>query len=179
MREANRWAFENDQEARAVDWWDAAEEYDRRTWTQAGRLDSLTAGWQRELVALERVQRDINNGGYVQFLVNCGRESYVYASRALKKIGAHSMAEIIDRCQVLVDDCFPSEGKSPDELELLLRNAVLGPRGIVLKEFGSVLGDEVYQEILNLSFEYMDNPDDVYTLAQNQYGPLIESDKRA
>ena len=78
-----------------------------------------------------------------------------------------------------MDDSFPSEGKSPDELEPLLRNAVLGPRGIVLKEFGSVLGDEVYQEILNLSFEYMDNPDDVYTLAQNQYGPLIESDKRA
>ena len=179
MREADRRAFENDQEARAVDCWDAAEEYDRRTWTQAGRLDSLAAEWQRELVALERVQREISNGGYIQFLVNCGRESYVYASRALKKIGAHSMAEIIDRGQALVDDCFPSEDKSPDELEPLLRNVVLGARGIVLKEFGSVLPDAVYEEILNLSFEYMDDPDDVYTLAQNQNGPLIESDTRA
>jgi hypothetical protein len=167
------------EELRAVDWWVAAEEYDRRTWTQAGGLESLSVEWQRELVALERVQREMNNGGYVQFLVNCGRESYAYASRALKKIGAHTMAGILDRCQALVDEHFLSEGRSSDELQPLVRNVVLDRQGNIIKEWGSVLPDAIYERILALSFAYIDDPDDVYTIAANHYGPLIEGDKRA
>jgi hypothetical protein len=46
-----------------MEWWDDAQEYDSQTWAHAGRLESLSADWQRELVALERAQRHINNGG--------------------------------------------------------------------------------------------------------------------
>src|SRR3712207_7391542 len=53
---------------------------------------------------------------YLQFLVNNGREAYVYASRALKAIGAAKMADLIDRCQALVDEHVAAGGKSPDEL---------------------------------------------------------------
>jgi hypothetical protein len=161
-----------------VDWWVAADEYDRRTDPQAGRLEALSAEWQRELVALERLQRDMNNGGYVQFLVNCGRESYVYASQALTKIGARRMARIIDRCQALIDEHFPSEGKSHEERRPPLWNTVLDPHGNVIKESGSVLPDAVYEQLLDLSYKYIGDPDGVYTLAGNHYGPLIERDRR-
>src|SRR5262245_54218970 len=121
----------------------------------------------------------MNNGGYVQFLVNGGRESYVYASRALKKIGAHKMADIIDRCQALVDEHFLSEGKSRDELLPLMTNRVLDGQGNIIKVSGSVLPDAVCEQISELSFKYIADPDDVYALAGEHYGPLIEGDMRA
>jgi hypothetical protein len=155
-----------------MDWYDAANEYAER----ADALSSLPAEWQRELVALARVTRDVNNGGYLQFLVNGGRESYVYARQALRKIGAQTMAEIIDRCQALVDEHFPSEGKSHEELSVLLPNVILDRQGRVLKEAGSVLPEPVLRRILGLSYEFMDYPDDVGDLAQSYYGPLVEGD---
>jgi hypothetical protein len=160
-----------------VDWYDAANEYARRTDAHNGRLASLLAEWQRELVALARVERDVNNGAYLQFLVNGGRESYVYASRALKKIGAHTMAGIIDRCQAIVDEHFPSEGKPTQELWQLLPNLIPDRQGKVIKEAGSVLPEPILRRIYELSHEYMGYPDAVGPLAQRYYGPLIEADK--
>jgi hypothetical protein len=160
-----------------MEWYVAANEFERRTDAHNGRLESLSTEWQRELVALERLHRDVLNGGYLQFLVNGGRESYVYASRALKTIGAHRMADIIDRCQALVDKHFPSVRKSRNNLESLLPNAVVDPQGNVIKKAGSVLPEVVCERISELSYEFMDFPDDSNTLAQRHYGPLIESDK--
>jgi Domain of unknown function (DUF4375) len=71
-----------------VDWFDAASAYYKRTWRHDARLSSLPAEWQRELVALMLANQDVNNGGYLQFFANHGREAYGYASRALKAIGA-------------------------------------------------------------------------------------------
>jgi hypothetical protein len=159
-----------------LEWYAAADELERRTEARDGQLGSLSAGWQRELVALERVHRDMLNGGYLQFLVNGGRESYVYASQALKKIGAHRMADIVDQCQALVDENFPSQGKSPDELQPLLPNMVVDVQGNVIKGPGSVLAEAVCERISELSYEFMDFPEDFHALAQRYYGPLIESD---
>ena len=162
-----------------MEWWNVAQEYDSQTWAQSGSLELLPAEWQRELVALERAQRDMNNGGYLQFLVNCGRESYVYASRALKTIGAQRMADIFDRCQALVDEHFSTEGKSPEELLPLMTNEVLDPRGNVIKESGSVLPEVVHERISELSYAYISDVDGVYTLAEHYYRPLIEGKMRA
>ncbi len=54
---------------------------------------------------------DVNNGAYLQFLGNWGRESYVYASQALKKIGARRMAQIVDDCQALIDERLEHRGE--------------------------------------------------------------------
>src|SRR5262245_28326665 len=112
------------------------------------------------------VNREVNNGGYLQFFANHGREAYVYASRALKKIGARKMADLIDRCQALVDEHFPSEGKSYDERGQLLPNPVIDREGRVIKDAGSVLPDPVLERIRQLSYEFMGYPDDVAPLAQ-------------
>jgi hypothetical protein len=129
-------------------------------------------------VALERAVSNIFNGGYLQFLVNGGRESYVYASQALKKIGAHTMAEIIDRCQTLVEEHFPTEGKSPDELTVLMPNEIWSPKGTVLEQAGSVLPESVITRLDDLGSNFIDDPDDYHKLAQDYFGPLIKGHKR-
>jgi hypothetical protein len=165
------------QEVFAVDWYDAAGEYDKRTWPHDGRLSSLPAEWQRELVALMLVNREVNNGAYLQFFANHGREAYVYASRALKAIGARRMAEIIDTCQTLIDEHSSHPGQTPGERAQLLPNRVIGRDGETVKDAGSVLPDSVLERVSELSYEFMGYPEDVGDLAQAHYGPLIERDK--
>src|SRR5262245_14584248 len=99
-----------------MDWYKATGDYHGRTFLNEGRLSSLPEDWQRELAALWRLEADVNNGGYLQFLANWGREAYIYASQALNKIGAHKMAAIVDRCQALVDEHCISEAASRQEL---------------------------------------------------------------
>jgi hypothetical protein len=160
-----------------MDWYDAATVYCLSMPDDAS-LSSLPVVWQRELVALMLVNREVNNGGYLQFLANHSQQAYEYASRALKAIGAHQMASIIDRCQALVDEHFPSEGRSSAELGRLLPNQVIGRDGRTIKEAGSVLPDSVLARVYELSYEFMAYPDNVRDLAQSHYGPLIDGNMR-
>jgi hypothetical protein len=162
-----------------VDWYDAAGVYYERTWSHDGRLSVLPAEWQRELVALMLVNREVNNGAYLQFFANHGREVYEYASRALKLIGARRMAEIIDACQALIDEHSLSAGQSSGERAGLLPNRIIGRGGQTVKEEGSALPDSVLERVSELSHEFMGYPDDVGDLAQAHYGSLIEGDKPA
>jgi hypothetical protein len=137
-----------------VDWYDAAIEYRRRA---RYRLSALPADWKRELVALMLVNREVNNGAYLQFLGNHGREMYVWARRALSAIGAKHMADVIDCCQAIVDAHLPAERQSYEELDELLP-------------------DPAYEQVLELSYAFMDYPDDVADLAERHYRALIDSD---
>jgi hypothetical protein len=155
-----------------VDWYDAAADYHLRVCDHGG-LSALPAEWQRELVALMLVNREVNNGAYLQFLVNHGRAAYVLASRALRAIGAPTTAGIVDRCQAIVDRHFPTEGRSSGELRLLLPNPILGRDGRTIKGAGSVLPEAALARVYKLSHEFMNDPEDVGPLAQRYYGPLI------
>ena len=126
-----------------LDWFDVCGASHERTFAHGGRLSSLPRESDRELAALWRVETDIFSGAYLQFLANWGRESYVFASQALKRIGAHKKANIIDRCQALVDEHFECEGKSAAELGCLFPNALLGSDGTLVKKPGSVLPEPV------------------------------------
>src|SRR6476661_6070997 len=109
-----------------MDWYDVTGKYHQQTFSHEGLLTSLPEDWQRELAAIWRLEADINNGAYLQFLSNWGRETYVYASQALKKIGARKMVQIVDRCQALVDEHFDSEGTSREQRRRLTPNPVIG-----------------------------------------------------
>ncbi len=159
-----------------MEWFDISCEYHRRTFGHEADLLSLPAEWQRELAALWRLEADVNNGAYLQFLANWGRESYVYASQALKKIGAHKMAALIDACQALVDEHFPLEGKTRRELQSLLPNEVIGMDGTTVKERGSPLPDDILARIYDLSYEFMAYPDDIAKLGQRYYRPFVKAD---
>jgi hypothetical protein len=157
------------QERRSMDWYDATGKYHEETFSHECRLSSLPEEWQRELAAIWRLEADVNNGAYLQFLSHWGRESYIYASQALKKIGARKMAKIVDRCQALVDEHFDTERASHEQMRNLLPNAVIGRDGKLIKEAGSILPDSVVDRIYELSYEFMDYPDDLAQLGLNHY----------
>ncbi len=160
-----------------MDWEDAASEYYLRA---RGGVSSLPAEWQRELVALMLVNWEVANGGYLQFFANHGREAYVYAGRAFRAIGARRMADIIDRCQALIDEHFPSEGRSSDERAQVLPSRLIICRdGRTVEKPGSVLPESVVSRMRELTWEFLGYPDNVAELAQSYYGPLIERDRPA
>jgi hypothetical protein len=159
-----------------VDWYEITLEYCKRTWAHDESLSSLPDDWQRELAALHRLESNVFNGAYLQFLSNCGRESYVYASQALKKIGAHKTGAIIDLCQSLVDEHFDCDAQGCD-LNQLLPNPILGRDGKTIKEAGSVLPDTVLDRIYELSHEFMNFPNDWSRLGFIHYRPYLEGDR--
>lgn len=162
-----------------MDWYDAARVYYERTWPHDGRLSVLPAEWQRELVALMLVNREINNGGYLQFFANHGREAYEYARQALRVIGARRMAEVVDACQAIIEEHSPNAGHSSQARAALLPNQIIARDGQTVKEPGSVLPDSVLERVSELSYEFMGYPEDVGDLAQAHYGPRIEGDRTA
>jgi hypothetical protein len=162
-----------------VDWYDVTGKYHELTLAHECRLSSLPADWQRELAALWRLEADLNNGAYLQFLQNWGKESYVYASQALKKIGAHKMAKIVDRCQALIDEHFNFEKRPPDDQKQLMPNPVIDCAGTVIKQRGSVLPDDVVESINNLSYEFMEYPEDLAALGVRYYRRHIQGHNRS
>jgi hypothetical protein len=162
-----------------MNWEQAGRWYQRQTWPQDGSLSVLRYAWQRELAALVRANIEVNFGGYLQFFANFGREYYEYASRAFRAIGARRMAEIIDACQALVDEHLPNSGDSANQRSIVLPGTIVGPSGEIIKGPGSALPDPVVARILDLSYEFMSYADDLGTLAQAYYGPLIDRDRQA
>lgn len=160
-----------------MDWYEATAKYHKRTFRHKGRLSSLPEEWQRELAALWRLEADVNNGAYLQFLANWGHETFVYASQALKKMGARKMARIIDRCQALVDKHFDSAGASAKQRQALMPNVVMGRDGKVKKEIGSVLPDAVVERIYKLSYDFMSYPDNLDQLGLKHYGPHLKAER--
>jgi hypothetical protein len=161
---------------RDMDWYDVTGKYHEQTFSQDCRLSSLPEEWQRELAAIWRLEADVNNGAYIQFLSNWGRESYMYASQGLKKIGAHKMARIVDSCQSIIDEHFDSEAASREQMRNLTPNPVIGRDGELIKEAGSILPNEVFDRVTELSYEFMDYPEDLPRLGMNHYRHNIDRD---
>ena len=160
-----------------MDWYKLTGKYHEQTFSHECRLSSLPEEWQRELAAIWRLEADVNNGGYLQFLANWGRETYFYASQALKKIGARKMLEIIERCQAIVDEHFDCEGASHEQLRNLMPNPVIGRDGELINATGSILPDSMVDRIYELSYEFMDYPDDIASLGRQRRDRRDESER--
>lgn len=152
-----------------MNWYDLTCKFHEETFSQDCHLSSLPEEWQRELAALWRLEADVNNGAYLQFFVNWGRESYQYASYALKKIGARKMAEIIDCSQALLDEHFNSECASRKQLENLMPNPVVICDGEAVMTTGSILPESIVRRIYELSYEFMSYPEDIAALGLKHY----------
>ena len=161
-----------------VNWYDAALEYERPTPALDGRWSALSTDWQRELVALMLAHRDINNGGYLQFLANHGRRVYEYAAQTLRAIGGQPMAGILDRCQSLVDKHFFCAGRTREELAQLLPNQIFSRKGREIKSAGSALPKRVVPQLRDLSYEFMAVADDIDRLAQAHYRTMVAGARR-
>jgi len=156
-----------------VNWYRITADFHKLTFAHKCRLNSLSEEWQRELAALWRLEADVNNGAYLQFLENWGRESYADTSQALKKIGAARMAEIVDQCQALVDELVDGE-RRPGRLKRLLANPVIDLVTGNLIQRRSVLPRKVRERIYELSYEFMDYPDDISALGTKYYSRSLE-----
>jgi hypothetical protein len=160
-----------------MDWFDITEKFHELTFAHDDRLSSLPEEWQRELAALWRLEADVNNGGYLQFFVNWGRESYQYASLALRKVHAKRLAKIVDRCQSLIDKQLRINVEAMNEPQRMLPNKIIATDGTILKEEGSCLPQSVLDRLYKLSYQFMDYPDDLESLGLACYGPILaESD---
>lgn len=157
-----------------MDWYDITGKFHERTFSGDCELQSLPEEWQRELAAIWRLEGDVNNGAYIQFFSNWGRESYVYASRALHKMGAKKMATIVDTCQALIDEHSKSDDPSHEARRDLMPNKIMQFDGKVVKEEGSTLPDSVVEQIYDLSDEFIHYPDDIAKLGYEYYREHIE-----
>ncbi|MGG4605288.1 DUF4375 domain-containing protein [Paenalcaligenes sp. Me131] len=57
----------------------------------------------QELVALWRLEADVNNGGFLQFFCNWGEENCLIAIGALEAIGSSDMLHIVQQMYALVE----------------------------------------------------------------------------
>jgi hypothetical protein len=158
-----------------MDWYKATGMYHELTFPHDCQLSSLPETWQRELAAIWRLEADVNNGSYLQFIGNWKRESYVYAIQALHKIGARKMAELIENCQALVDEHFDLDSASPEQMWRLMPNDVIRD-GKRIKNPGSVLPEPVLARVYELSYEFMSYPDDVAQIGLKYYGPFLREE---
>lgn len=133
-----------------IDWYKITDAAHERTLKSDCRLDSLQHDWERELAALWRMEADINNGGYLQFIQTWGRESYEYGSLALERIGARRMRHIVDQCQAIVDEHVDAAHQSDGNLRSRLPAAAA-------------------KRILELSYNFMDYPEDIAQLGLKYY----------
>lgn len=159
-----------------VDWFELTGKYHELTFDHDARLDSLPEPWQREMAALWRLEADVNNGGYLQFLANWGIESYRYGIAALRHIGAQEMAGIVADAHETLSNAVDLDGMSSEELDSLMPNPMIDWDGTVIKEAGSILSDEILEKLNDLDFRFMDYPDDLAELGLKYYTPFLTSE---
>ncbi len=101
------------------------------------RIDSLVSAFEmalmektqptepeRVVLAVEAIEREVNNGGFSQFFANSSAEHAYFAPIALRAIGAPRTAELVERAVYLVAgdevlDADALQAKMADSDELL------------------------------------------------------------
>lgn len=155
-------------------WYDTTDRYAEMADAANGDLMLLPQEWQRELAAISGVEGNVNNGGYLQFIENCGSQYYEYAVAALRKIGANKMAQIIEECHLLVLKHTDGGLQDSERFRNLIPNDIIRDDGTVFTPPPSPIPDQVMTRIDDLSSEFMDYPDDIATLGAAYYAPLVK-----
>lgn len=115
------------------------------------KLDRLSATDQ-ELVALWRMEADINNGGFMQFLCNWGDQTCQLALQALRKIGAVHMLDVLSRMRALIDRFEAS------------------PEVVQLNDIYGAMTQAEQDEMEALDHAFWDYPDPLSRLGLRWYG---------
>jgi hypothetical protein len=152
-----------------LDWYDLTAKYHQLAITHSGNLESLPEEWQRELASMWRLEADINNGGYLQFLGNWGVGSHKYALAALRKMQAKTMAKIIADSYAKLKSAVDIDTLDRAQLQSLIPNPVIDLKGNAVKKAGSPLSDKLIETVNDLSSEFMDYADDVPALGIMYY----------
>ncbi len=157
-----------------MDWYELTNRYHELSIVKDGKLSSLVYDWQRELAAICRLEADVNNGTYLQFIENWDSETYDYALRCLRRIHAKKMARIIEECQKLVLKHTDSALPNSRRFKGLLSNPVIHLDGSIDTPAPSPLPDKVIKQIYDLSYRFMEYPDNIAALGLAYYQPLAD-----
>ena len=109
---------------------------------------------QRELVALWRMEADINNGGFLQFLGNWGVSNYQVALQSLQDIGAPAAHQCLQ-------DMFAVVKRFED-----------APENVELSDLPALLTDAEHDKLQELDEAFWDYPERLSKLAVMHYGPV-------
>lgn len=132
--------------------WDQRYEQALAALSAAGwELDRISAQ-DRELVALWRMEADINNGGFMQFLCNWGDETCQLALQALRKVGALHMLAVLSRMRGLID-----------RFEAM-------PEVVQLNDIYGAMTEQEQQELETLDRAFWEYPDPLSRLGLRCYG---------
>ena len=108
---------------------------------------------QHELVALWRMEADINNGGFLQFLGNWGLANHQLTLQALQAIGA----PITRQC---LQDMFA-----------VLKRFEEGPENVDYSDLPALLTDAEHAQLQELEEAFWDYPEPLNKLVVMHYGP--------
>lgn len=160
----------------SLDWYEITDRYHGRSIRSDCDLAALAEEWQRELASLWRLEADVNNGGYLQFINNWGLESFKYALAGLRKIGANQMANLIEECQNLVE--LHVDGSSPESerYQDLMPNPIINVDGTITTPLKSPIPVDILDRIDELSNQFIDYPDDIATLGVAFYARYIQAE---
>ena len=109
---------------------------------------------QHELVALWRMEADINNGGFLQFLGNWGVGNYQVALQALQDIGAPAAHQFLQ-------DMFAVVKRFED-----------APENVELSDLPALLTDAEHDKLQELDEAFWDYPERLSQLVVMHYGPV-------
>lgn len=157
-----------------MDWYAITEKYHEQTFVHDCRLDSLPNEWQRELAAIWRLEADVNNGAYLQFIINWGAECHHYAVQALRNIRAKKMCKIINKCHRILTKHANIDEMTQDQLNTLLPNSVIHMDGTITEnKAGSPIPKSARNRIYKLSYKFMKYPDDIEALGLKHYAKYL------
>ena len=159
-----------------MDWYEITDRYHGRSLEADGDLATLSDDWQRELASFWRLEADVNNGGYLQFIQNWGLETFTYAVAGLRKINANKMASLVEECQGLVTSYADVKLPESERFKNLMPNPILNPDGTLTTPPPSPIPDEVQQKINELSYQFMNYPDDIATLGIAYYSSRVPTE---
>ena len=109
---------------------------------------------QHELVALWRMEADINNGGFLQFLGNWGVENHQLTLQALQAIGAP-----------LTHQCL-------QDMFAVLKRFEETSENVDFSDLPALLTDAEHEQLQELEEAFWDYPEPLNKLVVMHYGPV-------
>lgn len=109
--------------------------------TDFGKVDfAAQSVAQKTFSAIWELESQVNGGGFAEFFRSAETETIMYATEALRRIGANSCAEIVDSAIALVSPIPANEEARIEAIDAALE-----------------ADEELFEELDNQFFEYPDN----------------------
>lgn len=145
------------------------EQWDEYTSKAVDKLSANFGDWRKlsdieqEQAALWKMEADVYNGGFIQFICNWGLDGYQFLLRALKKIEANRTVQVIESQFVILDSVVRENESIINELWDIPR----------------CLNEDQSEKLRLLDEELWNAPDDIARQGVSYYRYHLDTDKKA